>query len=389
MLYCPPNIRSELSRLRISIVQEIARVTWSSHHDAFTKNGSRPNEVFTLYHFFLTALPEIEAALQRGLGAGFAVTVSGVINHGTAYVKSTQPVLQTGACELGDILFISTYGGVVDGVGLGNALLVQAKVGRDGITDKEQCYLYKEATAFKYRDSAFSQASRQLPPKTDPALAYWSFEAKTGNDLSLPHWYWGGASGGGRVIQPLQLGNPANDLAFADALCTLLMGAIGRGFELPQRGKDGWNEIIDDLVQGISNSAINNKMVRREGLSGTRGQLTPALINTLISQKRSVSKTSISEIFGSLGNVAWQNLGKALEAPDSYVTDEELDDIFERSGEPRSKPRKEASPGRGAGNLVPPSEIAWGDGDDGQGGAFVVVDIREATQADRPDRSFR
>jgi hypothetical protein len=133
---------------RDRIVEAIKQTIDQTFDAADAGCRERPGEVDRLVYFFLEGLPLIEDQFNRILGPyGIHSTLSGIFCHQTPKVEPHPNVqAKNHTCELGDILFLVTYGRVLYGSYLGNSFLVQAKEDVRSIAGNLQEHLYGSST---------------------------------------------------------------------------------------------------------------------------------------------------------------------------------------------------------------------------------------------------
>ncbi len=216
--------------------------------------AGKPGEVDRLVYFFLEGLPAIESQFNGILrGSGVRATLSGIFCHQTPKVT---PIPASGTspprCELGDILFLVTYGGRLYSHYLGNALLVQAKENISTVDGTTQAHLYERANSFTYyTPNALSTQSRSLSD-CEYALWYWGFRREFWN---YPH-RWGTDGIAARPPVP-----HLSHVPFENSLMDLICGVNGRRVKsLPTSDTStGWSRIVDDLIRVTAKSTFTRQ----------------------------------------------------------------------------------------------------------------------------------
>lgn len=263
-------------------------------------------EVDRLVYFFLEGLPAIEAQFNLILGHhGIRATLSGIFCHQTPRVEpNPQMSNHPKSCELGDIMFLSTYGRRLYGRFLGNAMMVQAKEEIETVHGTLQDELYRSATHFTYR-SPFTLAgqARDLAEARN-ALWYWGFHAwHSFHEWRPEHW---------RTIgeRARNVPVPFPRVPFESALMDLICGINGRRAAVLEVGSPqiGWSKIVDDIIRTTARSAFRRQNAfvsrNREPLRGedairavnaAYGQPAPFLIRSSFGRLMKIFDEEISK----------------------------------------------------------------------------------------------
>lgn len=215
----------------------------------------QPGEVDRLVYFFLEGLPAIESQFNGILAdSRVRATLSGIFCHQTPHVNPIPPSRTTPpGCELGDILFLVTYGRRLRGDYLGNALLVQAKEEVESVDGTTQAHLYERAIAFDYTSP--QQLARQQRDLTacQFALWYWGFGRRAWRSR---HWW----RTEGRLAARPRMAVPRGE-PFEDVLMDLICGVNGRRVKSQPANstETGWSKIVDDLIRVTARSALTRQ----------------------------------------------------------------------------------------------------------------------------------
>ncbi len=327
-----------------------------------------PGEVDRLVYFFLEGLSAIEGQFNGILnGSGVRATLSGIFCHQTPRVvpDPASPTTPPG-CELGDILFLATYGSRLYGRYLGNALLVQAKENASSVDGTTQSHLYEVATAFDYTtpDSLANQ-SRSLAG-CDFSLWYWGFRRRFWDYPD--RWMTEGIA-----ARPRQ--RDGFEMPFEQALMDLICGVNGQRVKAlsPTSTEAGWNKIVDDLIRVTARSAFRRQNAyisrdpEREPLRGEE------LIRVLLACRNSTNapflvRCSLDRIFGFFNDDELAKIGKALTTNSQEFDRDKFLSQYERKGETPPEGGDAAPPSLG--NERPP--ILDGDGG---GCSLVIIDF--------------
>jgi len=213
-------------------------------------------EVDKLVYFFLEGLPLIEEQFNRILHRhGVHTTLSGIFCHQTPKVNpQPTPTHKPSSCELGDILFLVTYGRRLYDRFLGNALLVQAKEDARTIGGSVQEFLYESANGFKYLLPRSLAGQLRSLSECHHSLWYWDFNGQL--PLRFAPFFWHTAGISARRPQQFRHHRP-----FEFVLLDLICGVTGRrvrGLEANST-EDGWSKIVDDLIRVTARSAFRRQ----------------------------------------------------------------------------------------------------------------------------------
>ena len=324
-----------------------------------------PGEVDRLVYFFLEGLPVIESQFNGILdGSGVRATLSGIFCHQTPRVmpvpaSATTPL----GCELGDILFLVTYGDRLYGRYLGNAFLVQAKEDASTVDGTTQAHLYEKAAAYTYSSPPSLAPQSRSFGGCKFALWYWGFRRRFWHYPA--QWMTEGVAARPRLDHRFEM-------PFENALMDLICGVNGhrvRALE-PNSTESGWSKIVDDLIRVTAHSCFTrqNAYVSRnkEPLRGEE------IIRVLQACQGSPSapflvRCSLDRIFGFFDEDL-ARLGKELTARSHAFDRDRFLSNFPQKGESGSGDG-EASPPT-LGNERPEAP----DGDEG-GCSFVIIDF--------------
>ncbi len=351
----PIPLRSALLLHRNALRNALGQAIAHSFSAAETGTVGPPGEVDKLVYFFLEGLPAIEGQFNRILSAEkIRATVSGIFCHQTPKVTPL-PVFpyKNKVCELGDILFLVTYGRRLSDNLLGNALLVQAKEDARTLTGTLQEHLYAAATSFTYHSPAhLSLQNRDL------------------NGCQNAFWYWGLESHAWWSTEGIRARHQLHPIAFQDVLVNLICGATGRRFEAlePLSPEIGWSKIVDDVLRQTTTAAFHrqNAYISRNK-EILRGEDVVRAVNAALGPK---SPFLIRSSFGRIFRIFDQELaarGLALENESKEFDEGRFKDLhtarFKRPND------NERGPPR-LGDERPRD-------DEGGGGSFVFIDFSE------------
>ena len=335
------------------------------------ERGCRGNagEVDRLVYFFLEGLPAIENQFNGILdGSGVQATLSGIFCHQTPRVTPdpASPTKPPG-CELGDILFLATYGGRLYGQYLGNALLVQAKEDASSVDGTTQAHLYEGAAAFSYTSPNGMANQRRSLAGCEFALWYWGFRRR----------YWRSPNPWpteGIAARPRQ--RDGFEMPFERALMDLICGVNGQRVKAlsPTSAEDGWSKIVDDLIRVTANSSFTrqNAYVSRDR-EPLRGE---EMIRVLLACRGNLDapflvRCSLDRIFGFFDDDL-AKIGKALTTNSQEFDRDKFLSQYERKGE--TPPEGGDAEPPSLGNERPP--ILQGDGG---GCSLVIIDFARRT----------
>jgi len=291
----------ERDRVIYSIAQTI-NLTFSAA-DVGCVDGA--GEVDYLIYFFLEGLPALESQFRR-IFQPYRIrpTISGIFCHQTPRVEP-QPDsgLTPKQCELGDLLFLVTYGRRVYNNYLGNAFLVQAKRDSRQIHGTQQEYLYQVAEGFTYR-SPSPLANQYRDFRECPyALWYWDFRDRGWTNALVDHWYTDGICARRRTYA--RAGWPFS-LVLADLIC----GVAGRRVRATtDPHQQDWSKIVDDMIRHTARSTFHRQNAyvsrNRDPLRGedairavrnTGATNTPFLIRSSLGRIFSIFDSELHEI---------------------------------------------------------------------------------------------
>lgn len=328
-----------------------------------------PGEVERLVYFFLEGLPAIEGQFNVILnGSGISATLSGIFCHQTPRVR---PIPPSGSnppgCELGDILFLVTYGRRLYTRYLGNAFIVQAKEDASTVDGTTQAHLYENASAFTYSSPRELNGQRRSLEGCQYAFWYWGFRPKR---WFFPDpWHTEGI-----VARPRSGHGFARP--FEIALMDLICGVNGRRVKALPAGDpcDGWSKVVDDLIRMTAKSAFTrqNAYVSRNRRP-LRGEEITRVLQTMAGTGAApfLIRCSLDRIF-SFFDAEMAGFGRYLTAKSRHFEAEEFLSNFEF--------HKEHD-----GDIPPPSlgnKRPEGPDDGGGGCSFVIMDF-SSSQLDR------
>ena len=286
----PPSILGPLTMERSNIVEDIRNAVRYALERAQAGTRSSPGEVDRVVYFFVEGLPLIEDMLNRRLTRyGINVTVSGIFCHKSPKVVHSNNSI----CELADIAFLSTYGGMLPGGGLGNAALAQAKNDFGEVRNSSQEELYESAPDFRYWKFGAIGDYRTLQDAMY-SLWYWSFDI---NDRVT----WEGLTAA-TLARP----QPKSSVFFEEMLFRLFAGAVGQGFEqnAPAINTTGWSRIIHDLLTKTASKALKcDNCTILSGSNHLKGEHAIAAVQSIHGlPQHYLTKCTINETFKRLGN---------------------------------------------------------------------------------------
>jgi len=274
----PVNILGPLVLERDRLTHALAQTINHTFSAAQVGCHGPPGEVDRLAYFFLEGLPTIENQFNHILHYyGIRTTLSGIFCHQTPKVEAT-PVFtpDPGTCELGDILFLATYGRRLWNNYAGNALLVQAKEVLNDVRGTRQDHLYTNATDFTYQSPRRLRGARRSLAEGTNALWYWGF---MDGDYPLPPPYWHTEGCRARRVPHYR-----HHHAFEFCLMDLICGVNGRRVAILEANDPtfGWSKIVDDLIRTTATSALQrqNAYVSRDR-EPLRGENAVRAINGL------------------------------------------------------------------------------------------------------------
>lgn len=357
----PVRVLSPILMERDRIVEAIRQTIDQTFDAADAGCVMRAGEVDRLVYFFLEGLPLIEDQFNRILGRhGIHSTLSGIFCHQTPKVE---PIPNGNAknqtCELGDILFLVTYGRVLYGSYLGNAFLVQAKEDVRSIAGNLQEHLYENATGFNYVSPRNLAGQQRSLAWCDNALWYWSFD---GPWRSPVEWVTAG-------VRPRPSQNSPRPVPFEIVLGDLICGVRGKRVRRLQANSSDmdWSKIVDDLIRqtALATFRRQNAYVSR-GREPLRGEDAVRAVNsTLGPNSPYLIRSSFGKIF-SIFDDELAALGQKIESAGREFDEER----FKRENEKRFYETDTPPPNLG-------NERMGNDDDDG-GCSFVIMDFSAA-----------
>jgi hypothetical protein len=251
----PANLLGPLLLERDRLIYAVSQAINLAFRAADVGCTAPPGEVDRLVYFFAEGLPVIEDQFNLILEPhGVRAALSGIFCHQTPrVVPENQPGGRGHACELGDILFVTTYGRPLYKSILGNGLLVQAKEHIATVRGSLQEFLYEKAEAFKYQSPGRLAEQRRDLRECRHSLWYWGFDQRVAPYRML-EWRTRGVSA--RRPGHLSPGCP-----FEITLVDLLCGITGRRWHaLPEdSAQTRWSKTVNDLVRVTANSAFNRR----------------------------------------------------------------------------------------------------------------------------------
>lgn len=253
----PPNaILLPLMQERLNIQKVIANSITRSF--GIVPNGDEPTK---LAAFFVHGLPSLQRYLHTILFPyGIKTTVSGIFCHQKPEVKPLPPptTLHRKSCELGDALFLVTYGKPTQGSFLGNGILVQAKNNLN-LAGGVQKFLYEQANGFSYfRTTGLNQERRCLNGCAN-SLWYWNFASQS----CICGWN----SCQGTTANCARRPSQSKVHATFDCVLTQMMcGFRGRRFRKLANPSHtvGWSRIVDDLIRVTAKTYFNRAQFRHQ-----------------------------------------------------------------------------------------------------------------------------
>ncbi len=361
MPYRPPNrVVDALSECRSDTIAVIGQTITEAFQVAIQSNG-KAGEIQMLSAFFYNGLPALQRRLNRVLNdSGVSVTICGIFCHQTPVVKYT-PSGSSKGCELSDVTFITTYGNQLLHRGLGNAMMVQAKLNRsDILKHRVQTALYEHGLRFHYTATkTYGSDERNLPRKDSPALWFWIFNACHGHG---PEDRFHGRT---QAIHPQSISRRDTPReSFEECLFDLMMGHNGRGFRLPAEHEKDWSMIIFDLLRITCRKAAGQKNVYARELDGLRGTVALDAVSAILGTDTFLVKNSFAKIFAHFGDGELSANARKIEESKMRFDREELEKIgmkYDGSG----------------GEPTPPLKLRKaGDNPDAEGASFVVIELR-------------
>jgi hypothetical protein len=174
----PANVRNAILANSLTLSHAIDLAVTHSFRAADNQCNQRPGEVDKVLSFFIEGLEFLENEANRILlPRGVAVSISAIFTHQTPKVELTTTQYVGRNCELADLCLLATYGQQLPFNCIGNGVFFQAKNNFQRGSDPVQCALYEEETRVIYHRpgdlSGLNPNHRTLPPKREPALAYW------------------------------------------------------------------------------------------------------------------------------------------------------------------------------------------------------------------------
>jgi hypothetical protein len=359
----PANILAALLVERQRMTHALAQTIHNTFAAAEVGCVGDAGEVDRLVYFFAEGLPVIEAQFNRILTPhGITATLSGIFCHQTPQVMPEPRDPSDKGCELGDIMFLATYGRRLYGNIVGNALLVQAKENAYEVDGTVQEHLYARANAFEYtRPGALARQQRFLG-ECALSLWFWGFNADA-MGVVRRDWKTEGHNARGPHYQ---------HAPFENVLTDLICGTVGRRFwRLGNGAPDrGWSKIVDDVVRVTARTTLrrqNAYIVRNADT--LRGEDAVRVIRGLVDGLPPyLIRCSLARVLG-LFDDEIAKLAAQIEAAQQRYTDEFVHEVTEKH--PDMEPKKPGTP-----DLPPPIGNERGLSDDnGGGGSFVIMDF--------------
>jgi hypothetical protein len=361
----PAYILSALVMERERLTYAIAQTISHTFSAAQVGCQGRPGEVDRLVYFFLEGLPLIETQFNHILHPwGIHATLSGIFCHQTPKVEAIPAFSQDpGICELGDILFLATYGRRLWSNYAGNALLVQAKEVLGSVDGTRQDHLYTKATDFVYRSPrSLSGAQRSLVEGVN-ALWYWGFMSGH-SPVPPPFWHTEGS-------RARRIHHYPYHHAFEFCLMDLICGVNGRRVAVLEANDPsfGWSKVVDDLIRTTALSALrrqnayasrNREILRGEdavrAVNGLTGDVLPPFL----------IRSSLKRLLGYFDEEI-ARAGATLEMGSLEFEEEKF--LKMRPANPQEKiPDSGGSPPLG-------NERLTSNDQDGGGCSFIIVDF--------------
>ena len=315
--------------------------------------------------FFIYGLELIENEFNRLLqGRGIRVSISGIFTHQTPMVDLASLPAGKRRCELADLFVLATYGQQLAPYGgLGNALFLQAKNDFDHGADPIQRKLYEVEPGFEYgrpqaiRNEAPLPPTRTLPPKGDPALAYWELDGPRWWMTPNPNQWPTGLLWANQVNRQIPQRHP-----FGAAIVDFLRGAAGHGFRAPVANSKGWSRIVFDLLNVTARGAVNRRNMNVRGAARGIGTLTREIFQNMRGSEQPFAvRNSLADTLAFYSEELGE-LGKRIEAAEKFPSEEKLkgrngDDGDEGKGDGGAPPilgnrREFEEENGGAGNLI-------------------------------------
>lgn len=358
----PQRILTEILLRRDRLTKAIRTGIDHSFTAAETGCAGRPGEVDRLVYFFLEGLPAIEGQFnQILLGSGVKATLSGIFCHQTPRCTPIPPSPSSPpGCELGDILFLVTYGGRLYSHYLGNAMLVQAKENAVSVGGTTQAFLYERAREFSYTAPGQLAGNVRSLRDSSYALWYWGFLRHHWR----PGWEW---SSEGIVARPIAAHRAMRP--FEVALMDLICGVSGRRVKALDPGdpEEGWSRIVDDLIRVTARSAFRrqNAYVSRDK-EPLRGEEVSRVLHDMAGSQEcpNLVRCSLGRIFEFFDKELAEIGQKLTSNSESFDREVFLRDFPERKMDSDS-------------NEVPPilgNKRPEGP-EDGSGSSFVIMDF--------------
>lgn len=360
----PVNILSPILLERDRLTYAIAQTIDHTFHAADTGCVGNAGEVDRLVYFFLDGLPLIEDQFNRILTVhGVRATLSGIFCHQTPKVVPDYNSSRFNSCELGDILFLVTYGRRLYGTIIGNAFLVQAKEDINTLHGSIQEYLYESAGEYRYTSPRSLAGKDRELDECFHSLWYWGFNS---------HWLRHHSSYPVRTIG-LRARRPhvrRQYVPFENALMELIMGVNGRcvwALEHDSR-EAGWSKIVDDLIRVTARSAFHRQNAyisrKREPL---RGEDAMRAVNLAMgSPAPFLIRSSLKQLFSNFDKEI-ANLGRKLESIGV--------DFDEDNFQQRNRSRYFSKEGESKGPPILGNERPSAPEDDDGGCSFVIMDF--------------
>lgn len=201
------------------------------------------------------------------LGSGTKISAGGVFVHARPLVTcKTFPATSPRSVEIGDVLFIQTRvskGKVISR----NALLLQAKKASSVPTKPDnpnQWHLYAKWPQFEYmRGSGALAGQRRYIVEPDMYDAAKYMLIGTSPLRSSHSWlHHRLRSNGSCIAQPTQPQISRYRCAHCE-ITEMIVGNAGKPFSTPKPGKNGWDQVIHDLI--IETAAMKSVYIARAG----------------------------------------------------------------------------------------------------------------------------
>jgi hypothetical protein len=241
----------ERDRMIYSITQTI-NLTFSA---AEVGCAGQAGEVDRLVYFFLEGLPALENQFRHIFRPHrIRPTISGIFCHQTPRVEPQPSAkLAQQSCELGDLLFLITYGRRLYNNYLGNAFLVQAKQDARSVRGTLQECLYETADSFLYRSPGGLAGQYRNLTDCPYALWYWEFTDRVWWSELPYRWSTGGLCARRHIY-------PQAEWPFSLVLADLICGVVGRRVRASHgTNQQDWSRIVDDMIRHTAKSTFRRQ----------------------------------------------------------------------------------------------------------------------------------